>query len=469
MSGKNHNDYELPELSKGDEHLHRIIEVKEGSIGEELEISAGDYLLAVNDEPIEDIFDYQFLIQDTELTITIRTAEGEEWDCEIEKEEEEDLGLVFANSLMDEYRSCHNKCIFCFIDQNPPGMRETIYFKDDDSRLSFLQGNYVTLTNMSDKDVDRIIRFHLAPINISVHTTNPELRCMMLHNRFAGEALEKMHKLYRAEIPMNGQIVLCKGINDGEELEHSLRDLLCLAPHMQSVSVVPAGLTKYREGLYPLEPFTKEDAIEVIKLVREIQDEAYAKHGIHFVQASDEWYLLAEEEVPEEDRYDGYIQLDNGVGKIRLFKEEMKRSLAEWKPEPHEKRKCTVITGKSFYGTMQEGMKALMEADPMMDVQTVMITNNFFGERITVTGLLTGGDIVEQLKGEDLGEYAILPSVSLKADEPIFLDDSSLDEVQDALQVPIHIVKSYGMNLIDAVTNPDYRNEHVLRYETGDD
>lgn len=217
---------------------------------------------------------------------------------------------MFENSLMDEYHSCHNKCMFCFIDQMPKGMRETLYFKDDDSRLSFLQGNYITLTNMSEKDIDRIIRFHLAPINISVHTTNPELRCKMLTNRFAGEALKKIDRLYEAEIPMNGQIVLCKGVNDGDELRRSIRDLLNYAPHMRSVSVVPVGLTKFRDGLYPLEPFEKKDAIEVLDIIHEYQKQAFEKYGIHFIHASDEWYILAGQEVPEADRYDGYIQYE---------------------------------------------------------------------------------------------------------------------------------------------------------------
>ena len=229
---------------------------------------------------------------------------------------------------MSDYRSCSNKCIFCFIDQMPPGMRETLYFKDDDTRLSFLQGNYVTLTNLKDKDVERIIRFKLAPINISVQTTNPELRCMMLHNRFAGRALKIIDRLYEAETPMNGQIVLCKGVNDGEELERTIRDLTGYLPYLKSVSIVPVGLTKYRDGLYPLEPFTKEDAREVLSVIHRWQEKIYQEHGIHMIHAGDEWYVLAEEVVPEEERYDGYLQLENGVGMMRLLFNEVQEALS---------------------------------------------------------------------------------------------------------------------------------------------
>ena len=260
-------------------HTHIIKNVLPGSIAEELEISAGDKLLAINDQEIEDVFDYHFLANEEYLTVLIEKPDGEQWELEIEKEYEEDLGIEFEQGLMDEYRSCRNKCIFCFIDQMPKDMRETLYFKDDDSRLSFLQGNYVTLTNMSDHDIDRIIRYHLEPINVSFQTTNPELRCKMLHNRFAGEALKKVDRLYEGGITMNGQIVLCKGINDGEELERSIRDLMKYAPQLQSVSVVPVGLSKYRDGLYPLQPFTKEDAKEVLHIIHKWQKKAYEELG----------------------------------------------------------------------------------------------------------------------------------------------------------------------------------------------
>lgn len=452
---ENHNQYE-PSTSSAcnpsacGRHEHRIKEVRAGSIGEELELQPGDMLLAVNGEPVEDIFDYQFMIEENEVILLIRKADGEEWELEIEKEESEDLGLVFENSLMDEYHSCRNKCMFCFIDQMPKGMRETLYFKDDDSRLSFLQGNYITLTNMSDKDINRIIRFHLAPINISVHTTNPELRCRMLTNRFAGEALKKIDRLYEAEIPMNGQIVLCKGVNDGAELERSIRDLLKYAPVMRSVSVVPVGLTKYRDGLYPLEPFTKEDAREVLRLIRSYQKQAYEQYGIHFIHASDEWYILAEEEIPTADMYDGYIQYENGVGMVRMFRDDLEAALAGLSGDDR-KGKVTLVTAKLIYPTICWAAEQIQKKYPNMELQVVCITNHFFGEQITVTGLLTATDIIEQLSTLELGDWVVLPSVVLKADEDIFLDDIALEDVQKALQVPIHIVKSNGMGFIQAV------------------
>ena len=452
---ENHNQYE-PSTSSAcnpsacGRHEHRIKEVRAGSIGEELELQPGDMLLAVNGEPVEDIFDYQFMIEENEVILLIRKADGEEWELEIEKEESEDLGLVFENSLMDEYHSCRNKCMFCFIDQMPKGMRETLYFKDDDSRLSFFQGNSITLTNMSDKDINRIIRFNLAPINISVHTTNPELRCRMLTNRFAGEALKKIDRLYEAEIPMNGQIVLCKGVNDGAELERSIRDLLKYAPVMRSVSVVPVGLTKYRDGLYPLEPFTKEDAREVLRLIRSYQKQAYEQYGIHFIHASDEWYILAEEEIPTADMYDGYIQYENGVGMVRMFRDDLEAALAGLSGDDR-KGKVTLVTAKLIYPTICWAAEQIQKKYPNMELQVVCIINHFFGEQITVTGLLTATDIIEQLSTLELGDWVVLPSVVLKADEDIFLDDIALEDVQKALQVPIHIVKSNGICFIQAV------------------
>ena len=296
---------------------HRIKAVDPGSIGEELGLEPGDRLLTIDGNEIEDIFDYEYYVGSESMVMVVEKENGEEWELEIEHDYE-DLGLTFENGLMSEYRSCKNKCIFCFIDQMPKGMRETLYFKDDDSRLSFLQGNYVTLTNMTDRDIDRIIRFKLSPINISVHTTNPKLRCRMLNNRFAGDALKKMDRLYEAGTPMNGQIVLCRGVNDGEELERTIRDLSKFLPWMESVSVVPVGLSKFRDGLYPLEAITKEDAARTIDQVERWQRRLFKDHGNHFVHASDELYILAGRELPEASRYDGYPQLENGVGMIQI-------------------------------------------------------------------------------------------------------------------------------------------------------
>lgn len=431
-------------------HTHIIKDVLPGSIAEELEISAGDKLLAINDQEIEDVFDYHFLANEEYLTVLIEKPDGEQWELEIEKEYEEDLGIEFEQGLMDEYRSCRNKCIFCFIDQMPKDMRETLYFKDDDSRLSFLQGNYVTLTNMSDRDIDRIVRYHLEPINVSFQTTNPELRCKMLHNRFAGEALKKVDRLYEGGITMNGQIVLCKGINDGEELERSIRDLMKYAPQLQSVSVVPVGLSKYRDGLYPLQPFTKEDAKEVLHIIHKWQKKAYEEFGIHFIHGGDEWYILAEEELPEEERYDGYLQLENGVGMLRLLMNEFEDGYESLNGDEID-REVSVATGFLAYPYIKRMADRIMEKYPKSKIHVYGIRNDFFGELITVSGLITGQDLIGQLKGKALGEKLLLPCNMLRIEEQDFLDDVTLQDVKDALQVPVDIVKSSGQDFIDAV------------------
>ena len=312
MQNNKLNDERYVLNKKENEQRHVIKEVYPDSIAEELEIEVGDVLLAINDQAIQDVFDYRYLIKNEYIEVLVEKQDGEEWLLEIDKDYDEDLGIEFENGLMSEYRTCSNKCIFCFIDQMPPGMRETLYFKDDDSRLSFLQGNYITLTNMKLPDIERIIQMHLAPINISVQTTNPELRCKMLHNRFAGEKLKFLDILYENHIEMNGQVVVCKNVNDGKELERTIDDLSKFLPFMRSVSAVPAGITKYREGLYPLELFTKEEAGQVIDMIESRQKKYYEEFGLHFIHASDEWYILAGREFPEEERYDGYIQLENG-------------------------------------------------------------------------------------------------------------------------------------------------------------
>ena len=434
-------------------HEHIIESVRPGSIAEELGIEPGDVLLEIDGQVIEDIFDYQFYVESEELLVVIRKANGEEWELEIEKDVDEDLGIDFGKGLMDEYHSCHNKCIFCFIDQMPPGMRDTLYFKDDDSRLSFLQGNYVTLTNMSEKDMNRIVRYRLEPINISFQTTNPELRCKMLHNRFAGEALKKVDILYQGGIEMNGQIVLCRGVNDGEELERSIRDLTQYLPLLRSVSVVPVGLSKYRDGLYPLEPFTKEEAKEVIRTIEKWQKKVYAEYGIHFIHAGDEWYLLAEEEVPEEERYDGYLQLENGVGMLRLLGEEVKEAVAG-RTGDDRRIKAVSATGALAAPFIKKYMEMIHEKFPNVEVDVISIRNEFFGETITVSGLITGQDLIRQLSGRDLGEKLLLPCNLLKNEEDVFLDDISVEELSRKLNVEIVIVDEGGSDLVSAVLDP---------------
>ncbi len=429
---------------------HRVKEVEEGSIAWELGVEPGDVLLQINKHIIEDVFDYHYYVNDEELLVLIRKPDGEEWELEIEKDYEEDLGITFESGLMDEYRSCRNKCMFCFIDQMPPGMRETLYFKDDDSRLSFLQGNYITLTNMSDHDVERIVQYHLEPINVSIHTTNPELRCKMLHNRFAGEALKKIQTLYEGGITMNGQIVLCKGINDGEELERSIRDMVKWMPNLQSVSVVPVGMTKYREGLYPLEPFQKEDAREVLGIIHKWQDKLYQEYGTHFIHAGDEWYLLAEMDVPEEERYDGYLQLENGVGMMRLLLNEFEEGFQKLEGDAKE-RHASLATGKLAYPFIKQMAERLTEKYPNLDMQVYCIRNDFFGESITVAGLITGQDLKAQLTGQKLGDRLLLPIAMLRNEEDVFLDDMTISQLSEALQVRIDVVKSSGQDLIDAI------------------
>ena len=432
---------------------HIIYKVLPGSIAEELEVEPGDVLVSVNDHEIEDIFDYHYYTNEEYLTVVVRKPDGEEWELEIEKEYEDDLGIEFENGLMDDYKSCHNKCIFCFIDQMPKGMRDTLYFKDDDSRLSFLQGNYVTLTNMKEHDLDRIIEYKLGPINVSVQTTNPQLRCKMLNNRFAGDALKKIDKLYEAEIPMNGQIVLCKNVNDGAELERSIQDLMKYMPVMESVSVVPVGLSKFREGLYPLEPFNKEDARNVIDIIERYQKQCVDKWGTHFIHASDEWYLLAERELPTEESYDGYLQLENGVGMLRLLRDEFAEALAQTKERDVAKEKyhITLATGMLAAPTLQELTKDFMKKFPQAEITVVPIINHFFGEMITVSGVLTGQDLMAQLKDRELGEKLLLPCNVLRSEERDFLDDITLEELEKTLQVPIDIVKSSGQDLLSCL------------------
>lgn len=440
---------------KSNEHI--IKEILDGSIAQEFDLEPGDILLKINNNEIEDIFDYQYFVEDEYIEVLVRKADGDEWLLEIDKEADEDLGIIFENGLMGEYKSCQNKCIFCFIDQMPKGMRETLYFKDDDSRLSFLQGNYVTLTNMSDKDIDRIIKYNLGPINISVHTTNKELRCKMLNNRFAGDALLKLDRLYEAEIEMNGQIVLCKNINDKDELRKTIEDLERYIPVMKSVSVVPAGLTKFREGLYPLESFNRDDAEAVIDMIEAYQREYYVKHGLHFIHASDEWYIMAERDFPEEERYDGYLQLENGVGMMRLFwnefMEEYEHLNLDSYPEYGQKNKLevSVATGVLAYDMIKNMAELLEKKLEGLTIHCYKIINHYFGEKITVSGLITGTDLMEQLKDKALGERLLLPNNILRSGEDIFLDDYAIEDVRKGLNTEIVITPSDGKGFIRAV------------------
>ena len=449
---------------------HIISRIVPGSIAEELEIQPGDVLVSIGGEIVDDVFDYHYLTNEEYLEVLIRKPSGEEWELEIEKEFEEDLGIEFENPLLDEYRSCKNGCIFCFIDQMPKGMRETLYFKDDDSRLSFLQGNYVTLTNMSDHDIDRIIRYRLEPINISFQAMNPQLRCKMLRNRFAGDVFPKIERLAKAGIALNGQIVLCRGINDADELDYSLQQMEQYLPALQSVSVVPVGLTRYREGLYPLEPFTKADAETVVDQIERWQDYYYRHYGVHLVHGGDEWYYLAGRDLPEESRYDGYLQLENGVGMMRLLIEEVSRELQIRKPEGDRRENTvpengtksddpgrnpahtvSIATGLLSAGNIRELADAVCSLYPLVSCHVYPVRNDFFGERITVAGLLTGQDLIAQLSGKELGDCLLIHCNLLRSGEEVFLDDVTLRQLSETLNVPVRVVKADGKSFVDSV------------------
>ena len=461
---------------------HRISKVEEGSYAWELGVMPGMYLVSVNGRVVEDVFDYRFFMLEEHIDVLIREENGDETLVSVDKEADEDFGVEFESGLMDDCRACCNRCIFCFIDQMPKGMRSTLYFKDDDSRLSFLQGNYVTLTNMSDHDIDRIIRYRMEPINISVHTTNPELRAKMLKNRFAGRIFPKMQRLKDARIAMNGQIVLCKGWNDGEELDRTIRDLTAYLPEMQSVSVVPVGLTRFREHLTPLQPFTPGDASRVIDQIEawqkriwdslaasyipeEGEDEPDLMRGAprHFIHASDEWYILAGRELPPEENYDGFVQYENGVGMIRLQQIETDAAIAKYASQNHLEngqypaaRRTTAVSGLLAEKYLRRVMERIGEAFPGHHAEVAAIRNDFFGELITVTGLITGGDLIRQLqervsRGIPIGDELLIPSTMLRRGEQVFLDDVTVDEVSRALGVPVRVVWDRGEDLVRAV------------------
>ncbi len=429
----------------------KIKGVVPGGIGEELGLEEGDILLSIDEQPIEDVLDYYFLVNGEYITLQILTKDGEMAECEVEKEEDEDLGLIFEDQFMGSYHHCHNKCIFCFIDQLPKGMRQSLYFKDDDSRLSFLNGNYITMTNMKEEDFEKIIRYQMSPINVSVHATDPELRVKMLKNPRAAEVMDRLKRLVEAEITLNGQIVLCKGVNDGAALDQTICDLWTLHPQMQSVSIVPVGLSCHREGLYPLEPFTAQECAAVIDQVEAYQRRFYEESGMHFIHLSDEFYIKAGRELPEEERYDGYLQIENGVGMMRLFINEAEEAISRLDPAVQYQGHVSLVTAPTACGFVRRICSQLMKLYPKLQIDVHEIINHFFGENITVTGLLTGKDICEQLKDRELGDRLYLPENLLKADEDILLDDMTLKELENTLQIPISIVKSSGEDFVHSV------------------
>ena len=427
----------------------KITDVEHRSHAERAGILPGDTLLCINGNEINDVLDYRFYLTERRVEITY-LRDGEERLAVITKGEYSDIGLGFETPLMDKKRSCKNGCIFCFIDQNPAGMRESIYFKDDDSRLSFLHGNYITLTNLTDADVDRIVKMRFSPINVSIHTTNPDLRVKMMKNKRSGEVLDYLRRFYEAGLSMCGQIVLCRGINDGEELLRSMRDLSQYYDRMGSVSIVPAGLTKHRDGLYPLTDFSPEEAAAVIDMVEAFATEHKAKTGSRMFFLADEFYLKAGRELPDADYYEGYPQLENGVGMIRSFDEDF--ALGEEDAEVSDKpRTVSIATGVAAYPKMLEYATRVKKTRPQMQTKVYKIINHFFGESITVAGLLTGKDILEQLSGEDLGEVLYIPQNALRAGEETFLCGMTVSELSEKLGISVVPMSADGYELATAL------------------
>lgn len=426
-----------------------ITGVEEQSIGEELGLKPGDKLVAINNQPVRDILDYRFLCAAEELVARVITQTGEEWELEIEKEYEEDLGLDFGEHSFGPTRRCHNRCLFCFVDQMAPKMRETLYIKDDDYRLSFWQGNFVTLTNVKEAELQRIIEQRLGPLYISVHTTNPELRVRMLNNRFAGKIMEQLKALAQAGITMHTQVVLCPDINDGPELKRTIEDLASLWPEVQSMAVVPVGVTKYREGLYNLRTFTPEEAGQVIELVESYQEEFMERYDYPFVFASDEFYVMAGKTIPATEKYGDFPQTENGVGLARLFLDQWEAVKDELPESLPFNRIVTLVTGTSGAAILQQVVDRLNQIKGLQ-VHLAVVKNHFFGETVTVTGLLTAGDIINALKDKNLGDALILPSVMLREGEEVFLDDLTVSDVAKQLQVKVEVVDG-PIDLVEVV------------------
>ncbi len=448
-----------------------ISKIVPGSIAEEAGISEGDYILSINGKSIEDIFDYKFDITNDRLNMSIQKKDGEIWDIDIEKDTYEDIGIEFADPLFDGIKRCVNKCIFCFIDQLPEGMRDSLYFKDDDIRLSFLMGNYVTLSNVGEKELQRIIQYKMSPINISVHATNPELRAFILGNKSAGNILDKIKILKDAGININCQIVLCKGINDGKELDRTIKDLSSMHPEVNSISVVPVGITRYRDKLFDIKPYNKEEAHDILLQIKEWQNVLLKKTGSRIVYAADEFYILAEQDLPKYEEYEDFYQLENGVGLVSLFEHEFLDNLHKDKKRKYKKlgkdgfsqtldnntnqkfaqRIVSIATGVSAGKFIKRLSSELENMYNNLKINVYPIKNNFFGEHVTVAGLLTGEDIVNELSGKELGVELLIPKTMLKSGTQLFLDGYTVKQVEKDLGVKIKIVKVSGKAFLDAV------------------
>jgi putative radical SAM enzyme (TIGR03279 family) len=424
--------------------------VKKGSIAEELGIKKGWLLTLVNDTEIKDILDYKYQMFDEYVVITIEDDNGEEWDYEIEKEENEDIGLVFEEELMDKARSCANKCIFCFMDQLPPDVRETLIFKDDDFRLSFMTGNYVTFTNCSYSDLERIVKYHLSPINVSVHATNPAVRCMMLNNRFAGKILEYIKYLTDNGIYINTQVVLCPKINDGKILDQTIKELSAFYPYMQCIAIVPVGISKHRDGLYKLTPFDKEIANKAIDQVEKWQEKFMKKYGSHIVYIADEVYVLAGRKIPSYESYEDFPQLEDGIGMMAKFEHEFDLKFAKLK-DKNIKKTISIATGKCAYGFIKKLAKKLENRYKGLSINVYAIRNDYFGEKITVSGLITATDMIKQLKNKGLGDYLLINYNCLKSDSPTFLDNLTVKDVEKALKTKIKVTNGTGEDFIKKI------------------
>lgn len=427
----------------------KIFDVTTGSHADKAGIKKGETLLSINSNEIVDVLDYRFYQVNRKLTLEVADEDENVRTIEMTKGEYEEIGLEFETYLMDKQHSCRNKCIFCFIDQLPKGMRESLYFKDDDSRLSFLFGNYITLTNITEHEIDRIIKMHISPINVSVHTTNPELRCKMMNNRFAGDTLKYLKRFADAGITLNCQIVSCPGINDGDELVRTLTDLENLGVNM--TAIVPVGLTRYRENLYPLVPYNKETAGQTIDIIEKMGDECVKKHGRRIFFPGDEFYLLAEREIPSPEFYEDFSALEDGIGMIAYLTDDVGWKLEELDADESLCHKVTMACGEGVFPYMKRIMSMINEKFPNITINTRAIKNNFFGGGVNVSGLVTGGDLIDQLRGDDLGDRLIITSSMLRFENDLFLDDVSTDDVERELGVTLVPVNNNGNDLVEAV------------------
>ncbi|MGD9568454.1 MAG: DUF512 domain-containing protein [Sedimentibacter sp.] len=427
-----------------------IVKVLKNSIAEEMELEPGDVLLSVNNSSVKDYIDYKYQISDENVFFEIRKKDGEIWELEIEKEYDEDIGIVFENPLMDNIKVCSNNCIFCFIDQMPRGMRKTLYLKDDDTRLSFLYGNFITLTNLKEDEIERIIKYKISPIKVSVHTTDSELRKYMMGNNKDLDILEYLKMLIDTGITVDCQIVLVRDVNDGKQLEKTIRDLSSLHPGLRSVAVVPVGLTKYRDRLAELKPFDKESATEVVRQVTELQNELYKKLDTRFIFIADEFYITSETDFPSYEEYEDFDQLENGIGMCRLFKQHVEDLLEEYAGSKSIADEITFITGAAAYELMIELAKKIMDKIPVK-INVVKIINNFFGEKITVSGLTTGKDIIEQLKDKNY-KNIILPRNMIN-DNNVMLDDLTIEDLEKELKTEVTVCDVDGEALLNLITN----------------